>query len=122
MSSGIRASSGFPAAPSAIQAAYRLGLSLSGHKTNLIHARLVSTQNLILVMDAYQKEALQAEFPIFASRVYLLSEVVDNRLEDIPDPIVNLDLSPFQIAAQIKEMIERGFYRICARALHPRRS
>ncbi|PKN92376.1 MAG: hypothetical protein CVU44_14655 [Chloroflexi bacterium HGW-Chloroflexi-6] len=116
-SAGTWALPGKPALPSAIQSAYRLGLSLAEHRSVPISARLVSIQDLILVMEAGQKEALQAEFSIFRSRIFLLSEVVDERPQDIPDPVAHPDISAFEIAGQIKDMIERGFYRICAQAL-----
>ncbi len=116
-SAGTWALPGNPALPSAIQAAYRLGLSLAEHRSTPISARLVSIQDLILVMETGQKEALRAEFSIFRKRILLLSEVVDDRPEDIPDPVAHPDIPAYEIAGQIKDMIERGFYRICARAL-----
>jgi protein-tyrosine-phosphatase len=116
-SAGTRALPGSPALPAAIQCANRLGLSILEHRAVSVGARLVSEQDLILVMDAGQKEALQTEFSPFRSRVFLLSEVVDGIPEDIPDPVAHPDIPPFQIASQIKEMVERGYYRICAQAL-----
>lgn len=68
-------------------------------------------------MESGHKEAIQAEFGIFRSRVFLLSEVVSGRKEDIPDPVLNQDVPPFEIASQVCDMVERGFYRICAQAL-----
>lgn len=106
-----------PALPSAVQAAYRLGLSLTAHRSLPISAQLVSVQDLILVMEAGQKEALQTEFSLFRHRVFLLSEVVDGRKEDVPDPATHPDLPPYDIARQVCEMVGRGYYRICAQAL-----
>lgn len=105
------------ALPSALQSAHRLGLSLATHRSRPLTAALVSVQDLILVMESGHKEALQAEFSIFRNRVFMLSEVVDDRREDIPDPALNPETPPFEIASQIQEMVERGYYRICAQAL-----
>lgn len=111
---------GSPALPAAIQCAHRLGLSILEHRAVPVDARLVSEQDLILVMESGQKEALQSEFSLFRHRVFLLAEVVDDQKQDIPDPVAHPDIPPFEIASQIKEMIERGYYRICAQTLKNR--
>jgi protein-tyrosine phosphatase len=108
---------GKPALPSAIQAAHRLGFSLARHRSRPVTAAMVSVQDLIVVMESGQKEALQTEFSIFRKRVFLLSELADGRVEDVPDPAANPDIPAFEIASQINDMVERGFYRICAQAL-----
>ncbi|MDX9992338.1 MAG: hypothetical protein RBS68_09845 [Anaerolineales bacterium] len=108
---------GRPALPAAIQAAQRLGFSLASHRSRPLTAAMVSVQDLIVVMESGQKEALQAEFSIFERRVFLLSELADGRIEDVPDPVANPDIPAFEIATQIQERLGRGFYRLCAQAL-----
>ena len=72
---------------------------------------LLENFNLILVMAANHKEALTAEFPHLADRIYLLSEMVDLR-RDVEDPIGG-PLIEYQFAArEIKDYLERGFERI----------
>jgi protein-tyrosine-phosphatase len=116
-SAGTWAFPGSPALPEAIQCAHRLGLPIQEHRALAVDARLVSEQDLILVMESGQKEALQSEFSLFRNRIFLLTEVVDERPQDIPDPVAHPDIPPFQIANQIADMVERGYYRICAQAL-----
>lgn len=116
-SAGTWASPGAPALPVAIIAARKLGMSLDGHKVKSITPELVSTQNLILVMESGQKEALQNEFSPFANRVFLLSEVAQNKIEEIADPVMSDADSYIETAFQINNMIETGFYRICGFAL-----
>jgi protein-tyrosine phosphatase len=119
-SAGTWALPGNPALPEAIQCASRLGLSIHAHRTMPVDARMVSEQDLILVMESGQKEALQNEFAPFRSRIFLLTEAVGDRPVDIPDPVAHPEIPPFEIASQIKELIERGYYRICAQALKNR--
>lgn len=121
-SAGTWALPGCPAMPSAIQSAYRLGISLSEHRSQQVSASLISIQDLILVMDSGQKEALQVEFSIFRRRIFLLSEVVDGWVENIPDPVTNESVSPYEIALKIRDMIDHGYYRICAQALKANRT
>jgi protein-tyrosine phosphatase len=116
-SAGTWTQPGNLALPSALQAAHRLGFSLANHRSRPLTAAMVSVQDLILVMESGHKEAIQAEFSIFRNRVFLLSEVVDDRREDIPDPVLHPDVPPFEVASQVCDMVERGFYRICARAI-----
>jgi protein-tyrosine phosphatase len=109
---------GHPPPPAAIQAARSLGISIDSHRSRPVTAALVSVQDLILVMEAGHKEAMQAEFAPFRSRIWMLSEVVDGRAEDVLDPVENFaEVAPSEIARQVCEMVERGYYRICARAL-----
>ena len=75
-SAGTWASPGAPALPVAIAAARKIDVSLDGHEASLITPQLISTQDLILVMESEHKESLQNEFPIFAKHIFLLSEAV----------------------------------------------
>ena len=116
-SAGTWASPGIPALPVTIVAARKLGVSLEDHKTRCVTSALVSTQDLILVMESGQKEAMQSEFAIFSKRMFLLSEVVQNKAEDISDPVMSDTESYIETAIKIHNLIERGFYRICGKAL-----
>jgi hypothetical protein len=63
-------------------------------------------------MAGNHKEALQAEFPDLADRVYLLSEMV-GLVQDVEDPIGG-PLDEFRIAAdEIDRYLTRGFEKIC---------
>jgi len=116
-SAGTWASPGLPALPMANVAAHKFGVSLDGHRTRRVTSMLVSTQDLILVMEAGQKEALQNEFAIFGKKVFLLTEVILNRAEDIPDPVVNDTENFIDVVTRINDLINHGFYRICGMAM-----
>lgn len=116
-SAGTWALPGLPALPMANILAHKFGVSLEGHRTKRVTPMLVSTHDLILVMEAGHKEALQNEFAIFSKRVFLLSEIVFNKAENIPDPVVNDTDGFVEVATQINSMVTQGFYRICGMAM-----
>jgi len=103
---------GLPIDQLSYEVAGRLGLELVETTTSLVNAALLSKYDLILVMEAGQKEAIRNEFPSVKSHVCLISEVVDNVAYDIPDP-AKLKVDPDEVARQLKNIIERGYEKIC---------
>ena len=120
-SAGTWASPGAPALPVAVAAARKIGISLNGHEASVITPQLISTQDLILVMESEHKETLQNEFPIFSKHIFLLSEVVQNKVENIADPVLSKSDSYIDSATKIQSMVTDGFYRICGKALNIRK-
>jgi protein-tyrosine-phosphatase len=68
-------------------------------------------------MEAGQKEALQVEFPKEREKIYLLSEVADGTLYDIPDPFDLESGTHQEIAIELYELIKQGFENICKLAI-----
>ena len=85
-SAGTWAREGELAIDSAREVLQRKGLDIRNHRSRSVNRDLLAKFNLILTMEKNQKEALQVEFPEFANRIYLLSEMVGGN-NDIPDPI-----------------------------------
>ncbi|MBK7456240.1 MAG: low molecular weight phosphotyrosine protein phosphatase [Anaerolineales bacterium] len=100
-----------PAPQDARLAANNLGLDLGMHRTRLVDAEMLDNQDLILVMESGHKEALVVEFPIARKKIYLLSEVVDQQVYDLPDPMKSGQIID-ELAADISAMIERGYTNI----------
>jgi protein-tyrosine-phosphatase len=117
-SAGTWTEPGLPPARGAVQAARLLGVSLGGHTSRLVNPVLLSEYDLILVMELGQKEALESEFPTAKNRVFLLSEVVDSMLYDIPDPALSEESSPQDIANEVCNLVWKGFRSICSQADH----
>jgi protein-tyrosine phosphatase len=92
-------------------AARSLGVDLQGHVTRLLNENLLSEYDLILVMEKGQREALNIEFPFVHSKLYLLSEVVDGRTYDIPDPL-NSGRPMVEFASELFTFVERGYQKI----------
>ena len=75
-SAGTWAVYGEQAAPRAIKVLKARGIDLSAHRSRVVDPNMLSQMRLILVMEKGHKEALQVEFPRYASKVFLLSEMV----------------------------------------------
>jgi protein-tyrosine phosphatase len=116
-SAGIWTTNGKPALPEAEEVARKLGLSLENHQSTVVTPALVSVTDLIMVMEKGHKEAMQNEFSVFRSRIFLLSEVADNSSYDIQDPISEGLDRCLEVGTQIFNLIDKGFYRICNRVL-----
>ena len=99
-----------------VEDARRFGMDVSTHKSKQVTADMLSRNDLILVMETGHKEALQIEFPDQSKKVYLLSEVVDGRYYDIPDPLSIQGIHDRDIVKELHEIITRGNKKIFALA------
>ena len=108
-----------PVLPVVLGVARHLGLDLAPHRATRVSGSLLDEYDLILVMQASQKEALESEFPALADRVYLLSNVVERGTYDIPDTSVT-EHEVVEVGLELSELIRRGRDRICvlARAIY----
>jgi protein-tyrosine-phosphatase len=110
---GTWTKSGFPADARAIQDAKNWDIDISAHRSRQVDADILSRSDLVLVMEAGQKEALQIEFSKERDKIYLLSEATEGVLYDIPDPFGPLGVPHMEIAIELYDVIERGFGNIC---------
>jgi len=111
-SAGTWAQSGLPPDARALQDARNRKIDIKSHRSRLVNAFLLSQSNLVLVMETGQKEALQVEFPKERGKIYLLSEVAEGILYDIPDPLGPNGATHEEIANELYELIKRGFENI----------
>lgn len=109
-SAGTWTTEGLPAMPEAIKLAKSLGLDVQSHRSREISSGLIETADLVLVMEAGQKEALLIEFPGIAGKIFMLSELSKGLLYDVPDPISGADGSA--VVSDICDLIQNGFDRI----------
>ncbi|MEW6285012.1 MAG: low molecular weight phosphotyrosine protein phosphatase [Chloroflexota bacterium] len=111
-SAGTWAERGLPPLPEASLIARKYDLDLTRHRSKPVTASLLTAQDLILVMEAGQREALQNEFPAIGGRVHLLSWAAERRNYDIPDTIHSLD-AMLEVSAVLHDLIHKGFSNIC---------
>ena len=116
-SAGTWAETGQPALSHIAEAAQRLGIDLSPHRSRRVSEALLSGYDLILVMQASQREALLSEFPSLEERVYLLSHVVERRCYDIPD-VPGSAHGVLEVIAELQSLIRRGTESICVLATY----
>ena len=114
-SAGIWTESGLPPFPTALKAAKGMGLKIGAHRTQPITSELLSRSNLVIVMQASQREAIQIEFHEAAAKTFLLSEIVEGIPYDIPDPFENETEDTHQeLAEEICGLVKRGYNKIVA--------
>lgn len=82
-SAGIAAMSGGHATPEAVQVMKGKGLDLTQHESQPLSDRLLRYADVVLTMTRSHREAVLAQWPEAAGRVFVLSQ--DNK--DIADPI-----------------------------------
>jgi protein-tyrosine-phosphatase len=100
-----------PAAEKTQKVLRNRGIDISDHRSKGVSRQLLASFDLILTMEEGQKEALRVEFPEFATKIFLLSEVADAKI-NIDDPI-GLSLVDFEeTAKQLELYFEKGFTKI----------
>jgi protein-tyrosine-phosphatase len=116
-SAGTWAKPGLPVLPHVSDVAQTYGLDLNAHRSRRFSKGLLSEFNLVLVMEASQKEALQIEFPGYYEQIYLFSNVVERRQYDIPDLSDSLQ-GIREVSADLDGLIRHGFKNICVLATY----
>lgn len=113
-----------PAASNARHVMKNRGLSLEEHRSRHLTRKMVYQADLILTMEASQKEALQVEFPAAAAKVMMLSELCLKH-EDLEDPVERGELAFERCAEQLDEWIHCGLdrlFELLGRGANPKRS
>jgi len=96
-----------------LQVIRELGGDLSRHRSRLLREADIASADLVLVMEANQREALQAEFPAHAAKVHLLSALAGQTF-DIVDPS-GQDMEAYRrVAGQIRDLLTYGLEHIPA--------
>ncbi|MBP8002854.1 MAG: low molecular weight protein arginine phosphatase [Chloroflexi bacterium] len=86
-------------------------LDISGHRSRNITTEILADADLVLCMESGHAEALRAEFPAQASKIYLLTEM-RGRKYSINDPYGGPLETYQQMVQELSEVIEAGFPRI----------
>jgi protein-tyrosine phosphatase len=111
-SAGTWTPGNLPAHPKAIEAAKRIELDLSTHRTQEVNAALLDSADLIVCMQAGHKEAIVAEFPTIRDRVILLGSLANIPGEDITDPAQERFAQPDEVVRIIIKSIDKAFPRL----------
>lgn len=113
-SAGTWALEGRPAAEKSLQVLEKRGLDLRTHRSRTVDLPMLHSFDLILTMEAGHKEALCAEFPELAGRVFRLSEMAGLDY-DIEDPFGG-SLPDFEnTAIELEELLSKSL--ACIRRL-----
>lgn len=110
-SAGTWASNGQPASHYSIEILAEEGLDIAGHTSRSVDDHLLGESDLILCMELGHVEALKAEFPQWASRIYPFSEMT-GQLYGIHDPYGEPRPAYEKMVAELTRLIEDGLPRI----------
>jgi protein-tyrosine-phosphatase len=110
-SAGVWTRDGLPATEDVIDFAKQYSLNLNYHKSRVVSEEILSSSDLILVMESGQKEAIAQEFPGIKNRIFLLTDAAGYPPYDIPDPYQSKE--PYQqIGGEIVQLIAQGYENI----------
>jgi protein-tyrosine-phosphatase len=115
-SAGTWGLDGEPAAAGSLAVMRNKGVDISDHRARSVNQEIIQSFDLILTMESGQKESLHMEFSKFSDRIYLLSEMV-NQKHDIDDPYGGVFSEYEQAADEIEEYLLNGFDTIIHKAL-----
>ncbi|MEA2008140.1 MAG: hypothetical protein U9O54_03390 [Chloroflexota bacterium] len=85
-SAGTWTKGGYPADKVVLKLLAEIGIDMRGHRSREVSERLLMVSDVVLVMEASHKEALRAEFPDHAAKIFLLSELA-GKTQDVIDPV-----------------------------------
>lgn len=114
-SAGTWAMDGLPASENGQLVMKALGLDTGSHLSRRVTREMLADFDLILTMEAGHKEALQIEFPEFARRIFMLTEMVGKKA-DIADPIGGPLEDYEDTARELDHLLAQGFKTILSHA------
>ena len=94
------------------------GLDISGHTSQVITRELLEEASLVLCLAEGHSEAMRAEFPDQASKIFLLTEMVGQKYS-ISDPYGGPRYAYERMVDEVTTLIEDGLPRIIELATNP---
>ena len=110
-SAGTWATGGKAAAVGAQQVLARRGMDISMHRSRVVTLDLLRRFQLILTMEKGQKEALLLDYPQFAGRIFMISEMAGQEV-DVKDPMGGTYMDFERTADTLDSWISNGLDRI----------
>ena len=110
-SAGTWAREGYPASKYGGELMSERGLDLANHRSRMVTKEMLDQSSLVLTMESGQKEALAAEFPDAAHKIFMLSEMIGFKSE-IRDPYGGPKHEYEETAEELQAYIEEGFEKI----------
>ena len=87
------------------------GHNLEDHRSRMVSEEDLAAADLVLVMEMGHAEALRAEFPQYANKVYLLSEMAGPRYS-VTDPYGGPLEAYQEMVTELTTLIDKGLPRI----------
>lgn len=100
-----------PASRHSVSVMSRHGHDITGHRAAMVNEAYLREADLVLTMETGHAEALRAEFPAQAHKVYLLTEMI-GRAYDVADPYGGPLEEYEEMYAGLSALIDQGLDRI----------
>ena len=110
-SAGTWATDGNAATGHAIDEMAERGIDLRRHRARQITPRMMAQADLVLAMTNAHAAKLRGDFPDFAAKVYLLSQMV-GQTYDVADPYGGGRQVYARTARELERLIDGGYPRI----------
>ena len=110
-SAGTWAADGQNAAHNSQAVAADRGVDIARHRSRIVTRDLVRKADLVLCMESGHAEALRAEFYRDAKKIFLLSNLVDQRYS-ISDPYGQALDQYERMAEEVEGLLQQGFDRL----------
>lgn len=117
-SAGTWAQNGQPASLYSREILAERGLDISSHTSQVITGELLEAADLVLCLESGHAEALRAEFPQHAPKIFLLTEMIGRRYS-IADPYGGPRFAYEQMIDEVTRLVEDGLPRIIELATNP---
>jgi protein-tyrosine-phosphatase len=91
------------------------GLDIDDHVARMVEEEYLQEADLVLCMEEGHVEALRNEFPQYADRIYLITEMAGSGYS-VADPYGGQYVDYQRMAAEMASIIDRGLDRIIALA------
>lgn len=99
------------ASENSVVVAKEYGLDISNHMARMVEERHLREADLVLCMESGHAEALRAEFPAQAHKVFMITEM-SGRPYSVHDPYGEPLISYQRMAAELAGIIDGGLDRI----------
>jgi protein-tyrosine phosphatase len=110
-SAGTWAENGYRASTNSALLMAEEGMDISDHRSEMVTADSIAAADLVLCMETGHAEALRAEFPQHAHRIFLLSEMAGKRYS-VADPY-GRPLDAYRLMVrEVSGLIDNGWSRI----------
>ena len=110
-SAGTWAQDGLPASEHGVTVMRERGLNLEGHRSQEVDADLIEQSDLVLTMTAGHAEALRAEFPTHAGKIFLLTQMAGPPY-DVRDPYGGPVEAYRSTAQELERLIDGGLEKM----------
>jgi protein-tyrosine-phosphatase len=89
----------------------RVGIDITGHRSRMVEESDLEQADLVLTMEDGHAEALRAEFPRHAHKVFMITEMIGQN-HSIPDPYGGPMAEYERMYATVSKVIDEGLNRI----------